>query len=309
MASILPSKRIIPLVVVLLLLLGFVFLITYNQKKPVDFSESLTIAEANYKNQDTDEDGLLDWEESLWGTDPYNADTDGDGIKDGEEVKQNRHPRVPGPNDLINEEYKKFLYESYVAEGGVYDNSPTSILENEIYPRILTVAAKKMDGQTVSEEEIAGIFEPIAEEAQANLIFYTQKDLNVDETLTQEAYIDALVRTLASYAKKELELGSALTIIASHISDKNSKGTLTSHVSLYSAVTTKLLSMKVPDELAQNHLDLVNSYATISSTLRRIEQDAYNPLTLFVNINRYRNAEERAESLLYSLGNSYSINQ
>jgi len=36
--------------------------------------------------KDSDGDGLLDWEESLWGTDPFLVDTDGDGILDGEFV-------------------------------------------------------------------------------------------------------------------------------------------------------------------------------------------------------------------------------
>jgi len=36
--------------------------------------------------KDSDNDGLLDWEEELWGTDPFVVDSDGDGILDGEFV-------------------------------------------------------------------------------------------------------------------------------------------------------------------------------------------------------------------------------
>lgn len=38
---------------------------------------------------DTDKDGLQDWEEALWKTDPKNPDSDGDGIKDGDEAQEN----------------------------------------------------------------------------------------------------------------------------------------------------------------------------------------------------------------------------
>ena len=41
---------------------------------------------------DTDQDGLKDWEEVLWKTDPNNPDTDGDGVNDGDEVVQGRSP-------------------------------------------------------------------------------------------------------------------------------------------------------------------------------------------------------------------------
>ena len=37
-------------------------------------------------NRDTDGDGLLDWEESLWDTDPNNKDTNGDGVSDSVEI-------------------------------------------------------------------------------------------------------------------------------------------------------------------------------------------------------------------------------
>ena len=42
-------------------------------------------------NKDTDNDGLKDWEEILWKTDPNNPDTDGDKTTDGEEIKLNRN--------------------------------------------------------------------------------------------------------------------------------------------------------------------------------------------------------------------------
>ena len=39
-------------------------------------------------NYDSDGDGLTNWQEYVYGTDPYNADTDGDGISDGEAVRR-----------------------------------------------------------------------------------------------------------------------------------------------------------------------------------------------------------------------------
>ncbi len=51
--------------------------------------------------KDTDKDGLKDWEEALWKTDPSNPDTDGDGSSDGEEVQGDRNPIRKGPDDLL----------------------------------------------------------------------------------------------------------------------------------------------------------------------------------------------------------------
>jgi len=58
---------------------------------------------------DSDHDGLPDWEEALYGTDPHNPDTDGDGTPDGEEIKEGRDPlkantapKGAKPNDYID---------------------------------------------------------------------------------------------------------------------------------------------------------------------------------------------------------------
>ncbi len=56
---------------------------------------------------DADRDGLLNFEETLWGTDPENADTDGDGTDDGREVALGRNPRKAGPDDPLETPLKE----------------------------------------------------------------------------------------------------------------------------------------------------------------------------------------------------------
>lgn len=50
---------------------------------------------------DSDQDGLSNVEEKMYGTDPYNPDTDGDGYTDGAEVKSGYDPLKPAPGDKI----------------------------------------------------------------------------------------------------------------------------------------------------------------------------------------------------------------
>jgi hypothetical protein len=54
---------------------------------------------AKITKQDSDGDGLLDWEETIYKTDPNNPDTDGDGYFDGEEIASGYDPLKPAPND------------------------------------------------------------------------------------------------------------------------------------------------------------------------------------------------------------------
>ncbi len=55
---------------------------------------------------DTDNDGLINASEAVWGTDPNNPDTDGDGFADGEEVENNHNPTVAGPDDVLPEGFQ-----------------------------------------------------------------------------------------------------------------------------------------------------------------------------------------------------------
>ena len=54
------------------------------------------------RNTDLDGDGLTNYQEYLYGTDPRNPDTDGDGLSDGYEVAHGLNPLVPNPSVKIN---------------------------------------------------------------------------------------------------------------------------------------------------------------------------------------------------------------
>ncbi len=82
-----------------------------EQKQPI--SQELSVLKpitAEEIDKDSDNDGLKDWEESLWGTNPNNPDTDGDGTPDGQEVKQGRNPLLAsknGKNDKLENQKLK----------------------------------------------------------------------------------------------------------------------------------------------------------------------------------------------------------
>ncbi len=111
------SKKINVFAVVLLLLTGIAiggYLVLKTEIGTASLSEQLSqILEENRqtvagcqpnpddKNKDSDNDGLMDWQETTWQTNPCQADTDGDGYLDGEEVASGYNPVVPAPNDEL----------------------------------------------------------------------------------------------------------------------------------------------------------------------------------------------------------------
>lgn len=104
---------------VALVILGVWFLFRGSGRKPTAVLPKkvpVVQKETRTNSFDTDGDGLLDWEEALWGTDPNNPDADGDGTSDGAEVAAHRNPKKAGPNDsldtplmIIEQEEKPFV--------------------------------------------------------------------------------------------------------------------------------------------------------------------------------------------------------
>lgn len=98
--------------------------------------------------QDTDQDGLKDWEETLYRTDKERPDTDADGTPDGEEVVSSRDPLVAGPDDSVaasplkaaaedatsernyTNELGTIFAKQYLAENQNPAFDPTSLAEN-----------------------------------------------------------------------------------------------------------------------------------------------------------------------------------
>ena len=71
---------------------------------------------------DMDEDGLINFEEFLAGSDPNNYDTDGDGLPDGWEVENALDPTDPKDASLDNDYFNGEEYSNYIEVDPPYDN-------------------------------------------------------------------------------------------------------------------------------------------------------------------------------------------
>ena len=99
-------------IIPLALLGGFFVFSTLRNSHTADIKPIIVNQNPTQDSQsiDSDGDGLKDWEEQIYGTDPHNSDTDGDGTKDGDEITQGRDPLKPNtskdpntPNDFLTQ--------------------------------------------------------------------------------------------------------------------------------------------------------------------------------------------------------------
>ena len=164
---------------------------------------------AENRNQDTDNDGLKDWEEELYKTDLRNPDTDNDGFLDGEEVTAGTNPLIKAPGDKLTfyplplgEKYnitKKVLsgevidsmLGSYLAQKGEYINDHPEINSPETFAALIKQSTlEEMSRRAMGDSypillEKAG--ETIKEIPEIFEINISDQDIKISQDNSQEA--------------------------------------------------------------------------------------------------------------------------
>jgi len=227
-------------------------------------------------SKDSDGDGVPDWEEALWGTDPYKKDTSGDGIPDNIEI----------------ENKKKDLRESGV-ELSAPDVDISQLNETERFSReFFTTFMALRESGNLSPEAIANLSVSLAKtisDPKEEIDFFALKDLqiNTDPAYTPKAYALAVKTAASKFAGQKL--GSEMEILAKGITEESeaAMAELSSIGESYGKLALELKSVPVPPELSEDHLVLVNSALGMSKTVQNLSQVLVNPLGAMPSLSEY----------------------
>lgn len=120
---------------------------------------------------DSDQDGLSDEEEKMYGTNPNNPDTDGDGYSDGVEVRSGYDPLKAAPGDKLTQN-----------DHGTEQNSSSnaSLLAPDISSKINDLLSSKENaGQDISADDINGLVsESLSEKIGPTITFDTLEKID-----------------------------------------------------------------------------------------------------------------------------------
>lgn len=216
-------------------------------------------------NRDTDNDGLLDWEERLHGADPENRDTDGDGTNDGEEIRVGRDPVKPGPDDLL----------PVIADPN-FATSSTDVLglKKEFFAKYLATQAQDVR-ETTFRDLLKGF------DAKKYNSTYQIIDLNItsDNSIpAMRAYGNAFGALIVQYTKRTHRTEEE--ILKDALEKKNNKTLqeLQLPAITYKNFAKDLLLLPVPSSLAQHHLKVINGYDGMSEGLLGMQKLFLDPV-------------------------------
>jgi len=257
--------------------------------------------------KDSDGDGLKDWEEPLWKTDPRNPDSDGDGTSDGEEVSLDRDPAKPSPGDEI---IKKIRSTDKLKDGtltidiidkssDIYEILKTGISDPEVLERL--------DNELINE---------IEKRASDNQIIYSEKDITItslNNAESFEVYKKNLLNIYREYSTPQEKNEFEIISNALKNNDPSELEELDLFVDSYKKLINNLLLIPTPSDLSILHLDMINSYTRTMYSLDGMKQVLDDPLFGFIKFIQYQiNISEilnTTAALVGEINNNPEINQ
>jgi hypothetical protein len=274
----LPSKKFIYLIIVIVVL-GIIFFLIFNfysQKKLFFFSdkesglknEKLTINDSLQK--DTDNDGVVDWEETLWGTDKNKKatfDTVSDLLYIESKKKELNIDTTKDEQGLTEtEKFAREFFATYVAmktagnDANTINNFSNALGQKIIYPSLI-------DG-------------------------YNEQDIKIntinDTIEGRMAYYLNLKKIFESYESKGM--GEELSIVANGLtsttkSENYSK--LLVIANAYQDFAKKIMEMSVPQSLISYHLKIANGSNNTGISVLSMTKIINDPIVGLSGLSQY----------------------
>jgi hypothetical protein len=242
-----------------------------------------------YAAKDTDTDGLPDWQEALYGTDPLNAESFKAGVKDGDAVAQGlvvpkvavRPEEAPIDPDSISsidtapdsltDRFSQTLLKQYLLNRGTTPPSQEEILafvQDGVASLSAEVAAKEVYAlKDVRSSGTSGVEALKAYAAQVDNAFGAH---TVSAEKNELFYFSDAMKGDATALKKIKDIGEA-----------------------YANIADALMDIPVPQEAQRSHLAIANSLMQMSEVAGHMASMEEDPLRALMGIGLYRQIAER----------------
>lgn len=273
----LPSKKFSKFIGVALLIGAIIFVVLKIIDSKTRMSQKIqNIATREVVEElDSDNDGVKDWEEALWGMDFKNPDTNGDGVLDGQEVEKRRN-ELRTSDEFID-----------------VDEVPDTETER-IARQLLTLAlnVNQASGGQINQQEISNLAEGFVQSVKPNMVsMYSLGDLNISVTQTAQKYYDEMSKELAyldTVSTDELKILE----VAISTNRKNKLKELDPIIEAYASAPEKILDKEVPSQVAEYHLDYLNALTQKAIAIVSMTQYFDDPVIALRGVQEYGIADQ-----------------
>jgi len=260
------------------------------------------------KTKDSDNDGLMDWQETTWKTDPCKPDSDGDGYLDGEEVASGYNPAIAAPNDelpdtdptkpralpgnltqaLAGNLRKKITDQGLESISGALDttdlNTPNRLV-NIAIQEVVSQAMEEFSLPYIPDEEII----ISTDNSQSAIQFYAGRIVRVMEQWENKSLIGQ-----GAPSESESEL------FYSAIQNKNFTE-IDKYIKFYQGTAQGLKQVPVPSDLKDIHKEQIGIFLVTANIFKAIKQIDQDPLKANLALEQYKVVSNSLEQMLLKL--------
>ena len=258
MPSYFPSKKVLAVGVLAIGLLAWsiVYQNTSQQNSAITNNPLRTVAQAESAFPDADKDGLYDWEETLYGTDPEDDDSDNDGILDGKQYIKEKRGVELSLSDSV--------YAAVNRIGEEIQNTPDPLSLLSTTPRTYPNHFSSSDLNILNSNQEH--FENYVVDALIQLSPHKEV-LNVDPMKIIEVWL----QTNDDELLEEIKRLSAIT----------------------KKIANDFVKVPVPQEFSTTHLEIANNLYLSSIALDEVEITPSNPTGGFFAVVNYVNYQSK----------------
>ena len=283
----LPSKKFILILSVIIVLAVVIFVIFFMSSSGENFitGDKKENSALKIENQtiisliqnDSDGDGIADWEEALWGTDKNKKITFND---------------MPDATYIQNKK-KELKIEQSVNE--------TKLTETEKFARefFSSYSAMKSSGQ-IDSDTINSFSNALGQKIvnPALIDYYKETDIKtstLDDLATRQKYYQDMQSLFKSY--QSVGLGDELDIVSQGLASNSASGTtgsvdqdskLSTIASAYQNFAKKIMEMSVPQSLVVYHLLIANSSNNTGVSVSSMEKIIDDPIVGLSGLSQYQ---------------------
>jgi len=250
-----------------------------------------------YASKDTDGDGLPDWEEALYGTDPNKAISNSFGIPDGQAAQEGKLT----PNALATQLPSADQGTTTLTDadfGGTPAPAAGSITEQfsrEFFQQFVAASnGQPMDAATQTALVQKLMSEFTQKSAAALSSQYTLVSIHTDPSVSVSAYAAQvegviLANDVPSDANQPLDIMQSLM----EKNDESARAKLKTLGDSYGSISQALLSVHVPPSLATQHLALIQGFDELHKATAMTAAYEKDPLGVMGAISMFQPSSQK----------------
>lgn len=260
------------------------------------------------KSKDSDNDGLMDWQETTWQTDPCKPDTDGDGYLDGEEVASGYNPSIAAPNDelpdrdptkprslpgnltqaLAGNLRKKITDQGLEAISGTLDPADLNTsnrLVNTAIQQVVSQAMEEFSLPDIPDEQII----ISSDNSQAAIQSYAGKIVELIEQWENKSLIE-----------QDILFESESELFDYAIQNRDFTE-IDKYIKFYQGAAEGLKQIPAPSDLKDIHKEQIGIFWVIANIFRAVKQIDQDPLKTNLALEQYKITIDLLKQMLFKL--------